>query len=256
MSEMDDSFIYDFYDYMKSIYIYSHVKTALKDTKRQPIEKYTNILLCGLSSLFIVVSLFKIMVIICYFIFFQAFMGFFKFIASIFKTKFKISFCSSFKNAISFLLKVCKRIYTFNFNLFHNFFIGAIMSFSYFFFLITSIVFFIINMDLLPQIEKPTYYLYWFYFHFESFILIQLLTSSFYACRDMKMSTFVGLTLFVILDIILVLGYYATDKIENVDGSFEYDQPQHFIGIFFNIIFLPLNGISLYNVIIHKKNCK
>ena len=256
MSEMDDSIVYNFYDYMKSIYLYSHVKTSLKDSQRQPIEEKTNYILCILSSFFIIVSLFKIFVIIFYFIFMQAFMGFIKFIISIFKTKFQISFCSSFTNAISYLAKVFKRIYTFNFYLYHNLFIGMVMMLSYFFFLISSFGFFIHNIQLLSKIEKPYYYLGWFYCHFESFILIQLLISSFYAYRKMNMSIFVGLSLFVILNIILILGYFATDKIENVDGAYEYSEPQSVIDIIFNSIFLFLNSICLYNVITYNKNCK
>ena len=58
---------------MKSIYIYSHVKTSLKDPERQPIEKATNIFLIILSFIFMISSIFKIFVIIFYFIFIQAF---------------------------------------------------------------------------------------------------------------------------------------------------------------------------------------
>ena len=145
MSEMTDSLLYNFYDYMKSIYIYSHVKTSLKDTQRQPIEKGTNISLCILACLFLIVSAFKIFVIIFYFIFIQAFTAFFKFILSIYRTRFRINFYSSFKNAIAYLGKVFKRIYTFNFYLFHNFYIGFTMIFSYFSFFFRVVFLLIYN---------------------------------------------------------------------------------------------------------------
>ena len=41
MSETKDDFIYNFYDYMKSIFIYSHVRTYLIDPKRQEIELFS-----------------------------------------------------------------------------------------------------------------------------------------------------------------------------------------------------------------------
>lgn len=256
MSEMKDSFIYNFYDYVKSIYIYSHIKTNLKDVKKQPLEEGINLALQYISISFLVVSIFKIFVIIFYFIFIQAFSGFIKFILSIFKTKGQLNYCSSFKNAFSYLAKVGKRIYTFNFYLFHNLYIGFIMIFGYFLYLLSSIIFYLQNIKYLEDIEKPETYLDSFYCHFESSILIQLLCSSFYACRDMKISTYISLGLFLIMNAILFLGYFITQTIENADGIFEYDQPQCFMNIIFNTILLFLNGISLYNVIIYKGNGK
>ena len=256
MSEIKDNFAYNFYDYVKSIYIYSHVKTHLIDSQRQPIEEATNIILIILSIVFVFLSIFKILVIIFYFIFIQALSAFIKFILSIFRTKFRINFCSSFINAISYLGKVFRRIYTFNFYLFHNIFIGFIMVFSYFFFLISSCFFYIQNFKNIEIIEKPKYYLVSFFFHFESIILIQLLCSSFYACHDMKNSTIISIGLFISMNAILILGYYITDKIESVDGTFEYDEPQKIMNIIFNTIFLLINGISLFKIIFYNKNSK
>lgn len=256
MSEMNDSFIYNFYDYVKAIYIYSHVKTNLKDAKKQPLEKGINTTLKYLSISFLTLSVFKIFVIIFYFIFLQSFSAFIKFILSIFKTRGKLNYYSSFKNAFSYLGKVAKRIYTFNFYLFHNSYIGFIMVFGYFFFLFSSIIFYFKNIKYLEDIEKPESYLHSFYCHFESIILIQLLCSSFYACRDMKVSTYISLGLFIIMNAILFLGYLITQTIENADGIFEYDEPQCFMNIIFNTILLFLNGFSLFNVIIYKGNSK
>ena len=256
MSEMVDSFLYNFYDYVKSIYIYSHVKTNLKDADRQSIERATNIFLIILSFIFMISSIFKIFVIIFYFIFIQAFSALINFIKSIFKTKFKINFCSSFKNAISYLARVFKRIYTFNFYIFDNIFIGFIIVFSFFFFLFSSAIFYYQNYHLIEDIEKPRYYMFTFYFHFESIILVQLLFSSFYACRNMKLSTLIALGLFIIMNIMLYIGYHITRIIEEVDGSYEYEEPQSIMNIFFNSIFLFLNGISFYNVIAYNKNSK
>ena len=256
MSEIIDDTAYNFYDYVKSIYIYSHVKTRLIDYQRQPIEIITNGILTGLSFIFVFFSIFKFFVIIFYFIFIQALSAFIKFIISIFKTKFRISFYSSFINAILYLGKVFRRIYTFNFYLFHNKFIGFIMIFSYFLFLISSCVFYILNIYYIENIEKPLHYLVFFYFHFESIILIQLLCSSFYACNDMKITTIISIGLFITMNAMLFLGYCITDKIESVDGSFENHQPQKIMNIIFDTIFLFINGISLFKIIFYNKNSK
>jgi hypothetical protein len=256
MSEMIDNILYNFYDYVKSIYIYSHLKTNLIDIERQKIELYTNILLLILSLAFIIVSAFKILVIIFYFIFIQAFSAFITFIIAIFKTRLKINFCSSFKNALSYLGKVFRRIYTFNFYVYGNIYIGFIMIFSYFFFLLSSSFFYLENKELIEQNEKPGYYMVTFYCHFESIILIQLLCSSFYASRNMKLSTLIALGLFMIMNIMLALGYCITKIIEDCDGSYEYDEPQGVMNIIFNSILFFLNSISLFNIIVYNKNGK
>ena len=256
MSEMNDLFIYNFYDYVKSIYIYTHVKTNLKDAQRQGIERITNVLLIIISLIFMITSLFKIFVIIFYFIFIQSFSALIKFIITVFKTRFHINFCSSFKNSFIYLMKVFRRIFTFNFYLFDNAFIGFIMIFSYFFFLITSGIFYFENYRLIEDIEKPRYYMDAFYCHFESLILIQILCSSFYACRDMKMSIIIGLGLFIIMNIMLFIGYFMTVIVENSDGSYEFDEPQSVMNMMFNAILLFLNGICLYKVLFYDKNSK
>ena len=256
MSEIKDSFIYNFYDYMKAIYIYSHVKTNLKDKQRQKIEDATNIILIIFTSFFAIISAFKILVIIFYFIFIQAFTAFIKFIKTLFKMKFNINFGSTCKNAMYYIGKVCRRIYTFNFYLFDNLTIGIIMTFSYYFFLIISFIFYITNHKYLEDVEKPETYMYLFYLHFESMILIQILSSSFYACRDMKASTLLSIGLFLSINGMIFVGYFITDKIENVDGSFEYDEPQSIMNVIINALLFSINGISLFKVSIHNKNCK
>lgn len=256
MSEIRDSGVYQFYDYVKSIYIYSHVKTHLKDVQRQPIEVVTNHILLVWSFIFIFFSIFKVFVIIFYFIFIQALTGFIKFLISICKTKFRLNFCSSFKNAIYYLGKVFKRVYTFNFYLFQNKIIGFIMIFSYFFFLFSSAVFYLHNITFIDQVEKPDIYLISFYSHFESAILMQLLCSCFYSCRDQIWSTIIALGLFLTLNGMLFLGYFITDVIENVDGSFELEEPQYIMNIVFDTIFLLVNGICLFKIIFYNKESK
>lgn len=256
MSEMIDSFLYNYYDFIRSIYLYSHIKTSLIDPQRQTLEIAINIILGITSSILTFTFLFKIFIILFYFLFMQSLTGFINFIISIFKTRLKINFCSSFINSMHYLVKIFKRFYTFNFYLFKNRYIGFLMVSSYFVFIFSNIMFNLKNFYLLDIIEKPKYYVELFYVHFESSILIQLLISSFYACRDMKISSIIGLSIFVVFNIILILGYFITDRIEKVDGIFECNEPQHFMSLVFNAVFLFLNSISLCNIIFYKKDCK
>ena len=254
MSEMNDKFYYNFYDYMKTIYIYSHVKTNLLDKDRQYLEELTIGILAFLSISFLSVSLFKVFVIIFYFIFIQSFAALIKFIISLFRTRFKVNFCSSFKNAIQYLGKVCKKIYTFNFNLFDNIFIGLAMNGSYYLFLFSSACFYYKNIILIQNIEKDLYYMHWFYIHFESVILVQLLFASFYACRNMKISTLIAFGLSASMNSMLFLGYYINSLYENSEGTFENNEPQRIMNIIFNTILILLNGVCLFNIVLYKKN--
>ena len=254
MSEMNDKFYYNFYDYMKTIYIYSHVKTNLVDKERQDLEELTIGILAILSISFLSVSLFKVFVIIFYFIFMQSFAALIKFIISLYRTRFKVNFCSSFKNAIQYLGKVCKKIYTFNFNLFDNIFIGLAMNGSYYLFLFSSACFYYKNIILIQNIEKDLYYMHWFYIHFESVILVQLLFASFYACRNMKISTLIAFGLSASMNSMLFLGYYINSLYENSEGTFENNEPQRIMNIIFNSILILLNGSCLFKIILYKKN--
>ena len=238
MSEMNDKFYYNFYDYMKTIYIYSHVKTNLVDKERQDLEELTIGILAVLSISFLSVSLFKVFVIIFYFIFMQSFAALIKFIISLYRTRFKVNFCSSFQNAIQYLGKVCKKIYTFNFNLFDNIFIGLAMNASYYLFLFSSACFYYKNIKLIQDIEKDLYYMHWFYIHFESAILVQLLFASFYACRNMKISTLLGFGLDASMNAMLFLGYYINVLYENSEGTFENNEPQRIMNIIIYILIL------------------
>ena len=256
MSEVKDNDFYNFYDFIKLIYVYSHVKTELQDSSKQKVEKVAAIVLMVLSGLFFLCTIFKVIVILIYFFFMQALTGFIKFLTSLFKTKCNVSLCSNFKNSISFLSKICKRIYTFNFYIYENFLINSIMTSSFIIFLAISFLFFIDNVYRIDEVEKPELYLIYFYLDFEFTMLVELLCSCFYSCRSMIKSTFFAIGLFITMDCILIFGYMYTNLLEDEDGSFENQEPQKIINIVFNIILLSLNSTSLYKIITYDKNSK
>ena len=254
MSETQDLLIYNIYDYMKSIYIYSHVKTYLIDPKRQEYELIFDKLLLAISLIFLIFSGLKVAIIVLYFIFIQAFAALISFIKSLFKIKFKINFWLSFINGVKYIIKVAKRIITFNFYLYENNIIGTIMIISYFFFLICSFYFFLLNHYLLNEVEKTEEYMKIFYLHFESLVLIQLLCSSFYALRNTKLSIICAFFIFIFMNLIIIVGYVITDRIENIEGKFEYDDPQKVMNIIINLILILLNGNCIFALINSKKS--
>ena len=238
MSETRDEFLYNYYDYMSAIYVYSHVKTYLMDPKRQEVENGFDLGLLILTVICLSAAMFKIAVIIVYFIFFHAFSAFLNFFKSLFKLKFRIDYSSSFHNAFSFIQKVIKRI------------------FSYIIFLFSSCFFYFLNQDHITDSEKTENYMYHFYLHFESILLIQLLCSSFYACRNTKLATINALVIFLLLNIILYFGFLVKEQIENYKGLYEHNEPQLTMNIVFNFIFLLLNGKGLWNFVTYNNNSK
>ena len=83
--------------------------------------------------------------------------------------------------------KMAKRIITFNFYLYQNIFINILMIGSYLFFLFSSLIFYFQNYNHAKDEEKSETYMRIFYAHFESMLLIQLLSCSFYACNFLQL---------------------------------------------------------------------
>jgi len=256
MSETQDKLIYNFYDFLKTIFVYSHVKTYLIDPKRQNYELFFDGFLLGISIVFMASEFFKIFTIYVYFFFVRTICALINFIKVLKQSKCKIDFCQSFKNGIIHFAKDSKRFCTFNFYLFENNWIGFIMIFFYLLFLITSFIFFIMNFIEIKLPEKTEGYLVMFYIHFLSFVLIQLLCTSFYACRNTKIAIISAFVIFLFLFCMTIIGYKITETLEDVVGKFEIDYPQQVMNIIYNSIFLLLNGNCFYNFWTYKKEGK
>ena len=256
MSETQDKLIYNFYDFLKTIFVYSHVKTYLIDPKRQTYELFFDVFLLGISIVFMASEFFKIFTIYVYFFFVRTICALINFIKVLKQSKGKIDFCQSFKNGIIHFAKDSKRFCTFNFYLFENNWIGFIMIFFYLLFLISSFIFFIMNFIEIKLPEKTEGYLVMFYIHFLSFVLIQLLCTSFYACRNTKIAIISAFVIFLFLFCMTIIGYKITETLEDVVGKFEIDYPQQVMNIIYNSIFLLLNGNCFYNFWTYKKEGK
>ena len=256
MSETKDTFLYNYYDFISSIYIYSHVKTYLIDPSRQKFERRFDLILAIMSAIFSLSFCFKFIVIFIYFFLLQSIPALVKFILAIFRLKCDINFGSSCKNACSLLKKIGKRIFTFNFYLYENNLIGFVMIFIYLLFLFSATYFYIDNQFQSDQSEKSETYMVIFYLHFESVLFIQLLCSSFYSCQNMKISTISAIIHFVFLNLIIFLGYLIKENIENSEGIFLNKEPQLIMNSILNFFLLLLNGKSFFNAIFSNKKSK
>ena len=256
MSEIKDELFYNVYDFLKSIYIYSHVKTSLVDKARQDVEFGTHIALCAVVAVFVGGLVFKFLVVFIYLFLIGLFSAIFSFFKSLIKSKGKISFLSSIRNGASFFVQISKRIVFYNFYSYDKWWILPIMVIPYLIFMFTSVPFFIINILDIEKTEKTDSYLHLFYIQFESMILVHILCTSFYAHKNMSQAILLGLGIFICLNLMLILGYLVKERIEFVDGIYEYDEPQKIFNIMFNVIFLMINIISFINTLAAKNKSK
>ena len=256
MSETKDEFIYNYYDYISPIFVYPHVKTFLIDKKRQEVEQVIDYFLLIISMVLFVLIGFKLVVIMIYFVLVRSSFQVIKFFINLCRFKCQTNICTSLKIALHNIKKVIKRIFTFNFYLYDNIPIGAIMVLSYLLFLASSAVFYLVNNNEISSPEKSIHYMKLFYVHFESMLMIHLLCISFYSCRNMSLDTLTGIILFILLNVLLYLGYLIKEKMENVEGIFENKEPQLIMNSLFNFIFLFINAKSFWNAFFHNSKSK
>ena len=72
----------------------------------------------------------------------------------------------------------------------------------------------------------------------------------------MNLDTLSGIVLFILLNVVLYLGYLIKEKIENFEGIFENKEPQLIMNSIFNFIFLLINAKSLLNSFFHNSKSK
>ena len=72
----------------------------------------------------------------------------------------------------------------------------------------------------------------------------------------MSLDTITAVVLFILLNVVLYLGYLIKEKIENVEGIFENKEPQLIMNSLFNFIFAFINVKSFLNALFYDKNSK
>lgn len=256
MSETKDGFIYDLYDFQKSVYIFSHMKTNLVDSKVQVGEHaalYTQLVISSIIFFFILI---KILIIVGYFICSQALTAFIRFVGNVFKTKFKINCRSSFMNSLMFFGRVCKKIYTFNFYIFYTKYISTFMILSFCFCIAAIYGFNIVNITYIEQPEKEDDFLWYFCFSFEFLLLIELICSTFYGHRNMNVSSLLAFGYFIVINVIIIIGFFYAQREEYLNGAYLLEEPQRILNIIVFFILFVLKANCLYKIIKFNKRSK
>lgn len=256
MSETKDGLIYEIYDFTKSVYLFSHMKTNLVDIYVQKGETFALWILKIITYLIFILLLTKIIIIIGYFLIFQATFAFCKFIKLLFLTKCNIHLNTSLKNAGYFFARIFKKIITFNFYIFTN---KIISSYMIIVFIITIISNFIFNNNNLQQIqkaEKDNLLINFYILSFEFNLLIELICYIFYSNRNIMFGAILSICYFLVLNIIIIFTFLFAQRYEYLEGAFIKEEPQRILNIIIFFILMVMKIDCLIKIFKYNKESK
>ena len=256
MSETKEALKYDLYDFTKSIYIFSHMKTLLVDKEVQEFEqKLLAIIQWFVFSIYFFV-LFKIIIIFAYFLLFQARVAFVNFIKLSYKTKCDISLKTFFNYFLLFFARIFKKIYTFNFYIIQNKIISCFLICFFLINIILNYYFMEQNIKQIEFIEKDDYFINLFFSSFEFYLLMELICYMFYSVRNIIHAMLFAFGYFISLNIIIMFAYLYIQKYEYLHGAFMLNEPQRILNIIIFSILMILKIYCLYKIIFFNKESK
>ena len=256
MSQTKNCIIYDMYDFSKSVYIFSHMKTNLVDSKVQTTEILAIYFIYVISVIIFFFVLIKTLIILGYFFCMQATTAFIRFIQMLFITKFNINCKSSCKNTLFFFKRVCKKIYTFNFYIFYTRYINAFMIISFWICLLSNFLFNFYNRKYIDNPDKEDDFLTFYFLSFEFNLLMEFICSTFYSHRNMIISSALALGYFIVTNAIMFIGFFYARRMEFLYGAYLLEEPQRILNIIVFFILFVLKINCLIKIIKFNKKSK
>jgi hypothetical protein len=240
MSEIKDSFFYNYYDFFSKIYVYAHLKCILLD---KSVQKNELIFLWAQVICYFFFSgliMFKILLIIIYFYFFQFISIIKNLLLACKKTKGHLNFISNIKNAYNYIKNTCHKIYYYNFYNYNIVLVQIIICITYLFYVITNILFLFSVQDEIEDIEKSDYYICCHYLCNEFSILIELFCVTFYSSIKLFQQFIIALIFFVFFNCLNLISYFIVYLIEESSGAIKYEKHKNVVNIIYNFIFMVL----------------
>ena len=256
MSETKEGIFYDLFDFSKSVYLFSHMKTNLVDSSVQIAEITAITFLMVITNIIFILVLFKTLIILGYFLCSQALTAFVRFVKALFKTKFNVSFKSSFKNSLMFFWRVFKKIYTFNFYLFYTKLISAFMIISFWICIFSNFQFNRINKNYIEEPEKGNDFLLYFFLSFQFNLLMEIICSIFYSSRKSISSSLLSFGYYVVINVIIIIVFLLVRRREYLKGAYLFEEPQRKLNIIIYSILFILKLNALYRIIKFNKRSK
>lgn len=256
MSQIEDIWYNNLYDFTKSVYIFSHMKTNLINPMVQKGEKFALNALIYSTYLIYLIVIIKIIIIIGYFILFQAFYAIGRYIIMQIYAKFNNCLETNFKLVITFILRVLKRIYTFNFYIFHNKFISFLMIFCFIINVGGNFYFNWENNKQIEKEEKDITFLNFYFISFEFNLLIELLCYIFFSNIDIVLGVLLSFGYFIIFNLIIYFGYLIAARYEYLYGAFLLEEPQRILNIIIFSILMILKINCVIKILKYNKKSK
>ena len=256
MSDIKDTFFYNYYDYLKDIYVYPHLKTYLLDKQVQNREKFFLILQfisIGITSIFII---FKIFLIIIYFYIIQFFSILKKLVIACKKTKCDIKFCSNLKNCLNYIYNTLYKIYYYNFYHYNNRIIDIIMCFTFICFIFSNPIFLFVVKDEIEDSEKSVYFINFHYLCNEFSLLIEILCVTFYSSTKLNQQIFISILFFIFFNCLNLMVYYFSYLYEESKGTIVNKEHKKIANIIFNSIFFVFYIDALIKIYLYDNKSK
>ena len=249
MSKINDSFFYNFYELIEKVYVNNHMNLYLMDKQLQK-EQFIYMIILMAGTFFINITiLFKLFLIGVYFLFIHTILNLFKFIISLFKTKFHINCKSNCKNTIIYIQQLVSRIYFYNFYKYNNMFISLFLVFIYFLFVFSNCYFFYLVYIYIEEENKNFNFILYHYLTFETSLIIEFSCSIIYSMRNLNYQFIIIISYIFIFNGILYITFLYQQLNLNKKGYKGREQPIQIVNIIFNFIFLILHCNAIINII-------
>ena len=245
-----------YYDLIKNVYVYSHMKPFLKDPERQKLEYFFIITVSVILIILILCVAFKILVLFIYFLLIQTTLNFVRFICAVSKNKCNIFFWKKVKSACNRLSKIFKKLYTYNFYAFDRYYIGGLYIACYLLYLYVNFYFMLIIRAEIEEERKSDTFILIHFLTFQVNILIELICVSFYNIRSMVKQFIVGLAFYGLFNGIVLIVFAYQQLFINIYGTYDYDEPRRFANLILNAFMLIVNINSLRKLKNYDANSK
>ena len=256
MSEIKDSFFYNYYDYFKDIYVYPHLKTLLLDKQVQSYEKFFLNFQIGVIALSSFLICLKILLIIIYFYLIQFFSILKKLVIACKKTKCDIKLCNNLNNCMKYIYNTSYKIYYYNFYHYNNRFIDIIMCFTFICFIFSNPIFLFVVKDEIEDSEKSVYFITFHYLCNEFSLLIEILCVTFYSSTKLNQQIFISILFFIFFNCLNLMVYYFSYLYEESKGAIVNEEHKKIVNIIFNSIFFVFYIDALIKIYLYDNKSK
>ena len=256
MSITNDGLQYKFYDFTKSIYLFSHMKTNLVDPLVQDGETIIlNILIYSTYFIYLV-AFSKIIIVIAYFLIGQAFLAFLSFIKGLYKNKCSSNWKIWALNVWYFLKRIIKKLGTFNFYIFENRIISVFLIGTFIINLVSNTHLNAINLHQISSLEKENDFITFYFLSFEFNLYMEIILFIFYSHRNLIFGVIISLGYFLVVNLLIIFIYLLANKYEYLNGVFINEDPQRILNIILFSILMILKINCLYKVIKYNPQSK